>query len=385
MFGSRFRIVRLAGIPVYVDLSWLIILALVTWSLNEVFAASFHNLGLPPAPEETLLLALGTALVYFLCILLHELGHALVARASGTSIRGITLFLFGGVSELEGESRSAGKEFAMAIAGPAVTAVLAAAFYILTLAGREAGWPPQALLVLQELAFINFVVLLFNLIPAFPLDGGRVLRSVLWAATGSLRRSTRWAAFVGQGFAWLFFTFAVLLFFGGYVVQGIWIGVMGLFLYAAARGSYQQTVISEALRGEPVSRFMNPSPTVVPPSLGLRHWVEDYVYRFHRKTFPVASNGHLEGVISTSALENLPRDEWDRHSVGEVMSQDLQSLSISPSADALDALGRMQHTGSSRLLVTDGDRLLGIISLKDLLRFLELKLELERPADGSPG
>jgi CBS domain-containing protein len=162
------------------------------------------------------------------------------------------------------------------------------------------------------------------------------------------------------------------------MVGGIWLGLIGLFLNNAARASYTNVLIRETLGGEPLRRFMNPHPIIVPPSLDLRHWVEDYVYRFHRKTFPVASNGRLEGVITTRVLDQLPRDEWERHTVGEVMRNDLEAVSISPDADTLQALEKMQNTGSSRLLVTEGDHLVGIVSLKDLLRFLKLKLEVER-------
>ena len=157
--------------------------------------------------------------------------------------------------------------------------------------------------------------------------------------------------------------------------------LIGLFLKHAAESGYQQVLIREALQGEPVRRFMNPEPVVVPPSLDLRHWVDDYVYRYHRKLFPVASNGHLEGVISTQALAQIPREEWPLHTIAEVMRHDLGPASISPDADALDALSRMQRTGMSRLLVTDGDRLVGIVSLKDLLRFLNQKIELEGLAE----
>lgn len=136
-------------------------------------------------------------------------------------------------------------------------------------------------------------------------------------------------------------------------------------------------LVRQALQGEPVDRFMNRQPIVVPPSLDLRHWVEDYVYRFHRKTFPVATDGHLEGVITTQMLNDIPRQEWDAHTVGEVMRRDLGGITIRPGADALQALSKMQRTGATRLLVTDRDQLVGIISLKDLLRFLHLKIELE--------
>ncbi len=369
MFGTRWRLFRLLGIPISLDASWLIILALLTWTLINLFQEA-----VPDLPVATYwAMGLGAALAFFTCIVLHELGHALVARAVGIPIRGITLFLFGGVAEMEDEPPSASSEFLMAIAGPAVSAVLAAIFWLLS--GLVEA--PAVVFPLRYLAGINLAVLIFNLVPAFPLDGGRVLRSILWGALRNLRRATYWAALSGQAFAWLLIGLGLLNFFAGYVVHGVWLGLIGLFLNNAARGSYQQVLVRQVLRGEPVSRFMTREPIVVPPVLDLRGWVEDYVYRYHRKMFPVASDGHVEGVISTQALSRFPREEWDKHTVAEAMRQDVNALSVTPNADALEALERMQRTGSSRLLVTEGDRLVGIVSLKDLLRFLDLKLELE--------
>jgi Zn-dependent protease/CBS domain-containing protein len=385
MFGTRWRLFRLLGIPISVDLSWLIILALVILSLAQVFRQELMPKFYPTEvahipPSYYWIMGLIGALAFFVCVVLHELGHAIVARSLGMPIRGITLFLFGGVAELGDEPVSAGVEFLMAIAGPAVSLILAIGLGVLAWIGYNGGWAPEVVLVVGYLAFINALLLAFNLIPAFPLDGGRVLRSILWAVTGNLRRATHWASVLGQGFAWLLIAFGIFQFFAGNWVSGIWLGLIGLFLNSAARSSYQQVLIRQALQGEPVRHFMNPQPIVVPSSLDLRQWVEDYVYRYHRKAFPVVSNGHLEGVITTQALMQIPRSEWDRHTVAEMMRHDVRALTVRPDADALVALAKMQRTGSSRLLVTEDDRLVGIISLKDLLRFLNLKLEL----DGTP-
>lgn len=373
MFGTRWRLFRLLGIPIGLDASWLIILALLTWTLIDLFHKEVPGL----APGAYWIMGLGAALAFFTCIVLHELGHALVARAVGIPIRGITLFLFGGVAEMEDEPPSASSEFWMAIAGPAVSAVLAAIFWLLSgLTQTDAVAFP-----LRYLALINLMVLIFNLVPAFPLDGGRVLRSLLWGALQNLRRATYLASLSGQAFAWFLIGVGILNIFSHYIFNGLWLILIGLFLSNAARGSYQQVILRQVLRGEPVSRFMTQKPIVVPPTLDLRDWVEDYVYRHHRKMFPVASDGRVEGVIATQALARFPREEWEQHSVAEAMLPDVRELSIAPDADALDALQRMQRTGSSRLLVTEGDQLVGILSLKDLLRFLDLKIELENSED----
>jgi Zn-dependent protease/CBS domain-containing protein len=381
LFGTRFRLFRLFGIPINVDPSWLIILVLLTISLpNLLFVPPLDAMvpGLGPAlgPGAHWGLGLVAALAFFLCIVLHEMGHALVARAGGLPIRGITLFLFGGVAEMEREPASAGKEFLMAIGGPVVSLVLGAAFWGLTVLGLNNDWPPLAVALFLVLAYVNTMVLVFNLVPAFPLDGGRVLRSILWALSGSLRRATWWASLAGQGFAWFLIGLGLLAIFSG-DWGGLWFGLIGLFLNSAARGSYQSVLIRQALEGEPIRRFMNSNPVTVTPNLNLREWVEDYVYRHHHKAFPVVFDGRVEGVITTRALSPYPRQEWDHYTVGDAMLRDLSQVTISPDADALHALEQMQGTGASRLLVMENGELRGIVSLKDLLRFLQLKLELE--------
>lgn len=381
MFGMRWQLFRLLGIPVSVDVSWLVILVLLTLSFTEGFPTILHE-SFPRdthrlLPSDYWIMGLVTALAFFICIVLHEFGHALVGRSRGMPINGITLFLFGGVSELGEEPKSAGTEFVMAIAGPLVSAVLAVVFWVVASVGYRAGWPHPIVIVLGYLAMINGIVLLFNMVPAFPLDGGRVLRSILWSATGSIRRATRWASHAGQFFAWMLIAWGVLHFFSHNWVGGIWSALIGMFLNTAAKSGYQQVLIRQALQGEPVRRFMTPDPIVVPPSLDLLHWVEEFVYRFHHTAFPVTTNGKLEGVITTQALSEIPRAEWAKHTISEVMVSDLRAACIAADCDALAALTKMQRTGATMLLVTDGDRLLGIVSLKDLIRFLDLKLELE--------
>ncbi len=380
MFGTRWRILRVRGIPIYVDLSWLIILALLTLTFAQAFPILMHDyLGAVPPQQPWMYWVMGliTAVAFFVCILLHELGHALVGRAEGTPISGITLFLFGGVAELGEEPTSAGYEFLMAAAGPLVSLLLAVALGFLAGAGDLLHWPPTLVLILGYLAFINGMVLVFNLIPAFPLDGGRILRSILWGILGDLRSATYWSALCGRLFAGILIAIGVVQFFWGNWLGGIWTGLIGLFLHNAATSGYQQVLIRQTLEGAPVRSFMNTHPIVVPPSLDLQHLVEDYVYRHHHKAFPVVVGDHLEGLVDTQALMEVPRTEWDRHTVGEVMRHDLDRLTISPNADAYQALNKLRQTHAKRLLVTEGDHLVGIVGLKDLMNFLDLKLALE--------
>jgi Zn-dependent protease/CBS domain-containing protein len=370
MFTSRWRLLRIGGIDISIDASWVIILALLTWTMSVNLRAELPEL--PPGG------GLALALAFFVCIVLHELGHALVAHAEGIPIRGITLFMFGGVAEMEDEPPSAGKEFLMAIAGPVVSAVLAAGFGVLAWVTDTLGGPAAAVVALGYLASINLIVLVFNLIPAFPLDGGRVFRALVWGLAANLRQATFWASLVGRGFAWVLIFFGIVSFFDGKIVNGLWLVLIGIFLNGAAQASYRQVVTRLALRGEPLRRIMNPHPVTVPPSVDLRKWVDDYVYRFHHKTFPVVvEDGRLEGVINTAVLARYPRSEWHLHTISEAMRRDLNPVTLSPDADALEVLDRMRRTGWSRLLVAEGGRLVGLVSLKDLARFLQLKSELE--------
>ena len=228
--------------------------------------------------------------------------------------------------------------FSRPCTGPLVSFNLAVAFWLLAIFGYNFGWPHPVVIVLGYLATINAVVLIFNMVPAFPLDGGRVLRAFLWGVTGNVRRATRWASAVGQAFAWFLIAWAVVELFSHQWVAGVWSGLIGLFLNSAARSGYQQVLIRQALEGEPVRRFMNADPIVVAPSLDLLHLVEDFVYRYHHRAFPVVSDGHLDGFITTQDLSPIPRTEWPQHTVREVMANDLRAITIPADADAMEAL-----------------------------------------------
>jgi CBS domain-containing protein len=295
-------------------------------------------------------------------------------------MRGITLFLFGGVAEMSGESPHPKAEFWVAIAGPAMSVAVALAGLGLSAAGQGAGWPVSLIGVLAYLGAINTMLVLFNLIPAFPLDGGRVLRSILWRWKGSLRWATRISSQIGSGFGLLLLGLGVLL-----VIQGNWGGLwfflLGLFLRNAAQMSYQQLLLRRAFEGEPVARFMQTNPVTVPRHISISELVHDYIYRHHFKLYPVLDgSGRLLGCVTTRQVKELPREEWDRTTVGALASQCRPENTVRPDTDAMEALSAMSRTGASRLMVAEGDQLLGILTLKDLLRFFSLKMELEQSA-----
>lgn len=387
MDGTRFRLFRVQGIPVYMDLSWLLVFGLMTWSLANGPLASTRT---DVSEAGVWLLSAATAVAFFACIVLHELGHALVGRTFGMPFRGITLFLFGGVAEMDREPPSAKSEFWMAIAGPIVSFVLAVLFAAATAAGSGLNGAGPVVLACRYLAWVNAGVFLFNLVPAFPLDGGRVFRAAMWAWTGDLLRATRWAATAGRTHGHLLIAGGVLLVLvdPDAVVTGLWLVLVGLFVANLARRSYEAAVVNELLGGRPVSRLMTADPVTVPPELDLRSLVEDYVFRFHRKAFPVVTGGKIVGLVRAEAVRDIPRCDWERYTVVDVMDRDVDRLMIEPNTNAARALRKMRVADSTRLLVVDAGELVGVLSLSDLMAYLELAMpaadDEPRPARRSP-
>jgi len=374
MFGKRYDLFTLFGFKIRIDLSWFIIAILITWSLAEGFFPFYYE-GLSSATYWWM--GAAGALGLFGSIVLHELSHAVVARRYGLRMKGITLFIFGGVAEMQDEPPRPKVEFMVAIAGPIASILIAAGFFGLYRIGQFTGWPGAANGVLAYLAIINVVLVGFNLVPAFPLDGGRVLRSVLWQWKNNLRWATRITTQLGSGFGIALIVLGLWSVISGNFVGGMWWFLIGMFLRGAAQMSYQQLLLRQALEGEPVSRFMKAEPVTVPAYISLQELVDDYIYKHHFKMFPVVDDGKLRGSISTRQVKGVPREEWARQTVDALVEPCSQENTVRPETDAMKALEKLNRTGASRLLVVDGTRLVGIIALKDLLKFLSLKVELE--------
>lgn len=376
MFGRSFEIFRVFGFPIRLHPSWVPVAALVTWSLaSGVFPALAP--GLSPAAYWWIS---GLATIgLFASVILHEVSHSLVARRYGIPIRGITLFFFGGVAEMAGEPPSARSELLVAAAGPAASLVIGGAGWFLVTALMAFGAPAPLSAVIGYLALTNAVLALFNLVPAFPLDGGRILRSLLWSWKGDLRRATRISTGIGTGFGYLMIGLGVLrALWSSDWVGGIWWVLLGLFVRSAASGAYQQLLLRQVLEGEPVARLMHPHPVAVPRSLSLADWTRDYVYRYPFKMFPVLDDaGRLAGCIKVRRLQEIPREEWDCQTVGAFVERCGPENTVTADADALGALSLMSTSGVSRLMVVEGDYLLGVLSLKDLLRFFTFRTEVE--------
>ncbi len=374
MFGKRITLFKLLGFEIRIDLSWFIIFILIIWTLAKgIFPQSYQGL----SPATYWWMGLGGALGLFASIIFHELCHSLVSRRYGLPMKGITLFIFGGVAEMGEEPSTAKIEFFMAIAGPLSSIFVS--WGLRGILGLEAirGWPEAVKGVIAYLAYLNLLLAGFNMIPAFPLDGGRVLRSILWKIKGNIKWATRVASRIGTGFGIALIIIGVLQFLMGNIIGGIWLFLIGMFLRGASQMSYQQLLIRRVFEGEPVKRFMETNPVTVSPSLSVKQLVEDYIYTYHFKMFPVVDNGKLVGCVGTREVKEVPQGEWARRTVGEMGKQCSPNNTIGPEEDAVKALSNMNQNRNSRLMVVDGDRLVGIVSLKDMLKFLSLKMELE--------
>jgi len=382
MFGRTYTLFKMFGFAVRVDASWLIIAVLITWSLAAmVFPHQQPGL----SHVEYWLMGIAGAFLLFASIIVHEFAHSLVARRSGLAMKGITLFIFGGVAEMEREPSSAKAEFQMAIAGPLTSVAVGVVFFILALALRGS-WPVAVVGVFTYLYWINWVLAAFNMIPAFPLDGGRVLRALLWQWKGNIWEATRIASTIGSGFGVLLIAYGVyrLLFFGDFI-GAVWLFLIGMFLRSVAQGSYQQLIVQRMLEGEPIRRFMNTNPVTVPPALSLEDLVEHYIYKYHYKMFPVVNESNdLLGCVTTKEVKAIPRGEWARNSVQAVMRASCAEDIVTPDTDAIKALTQMKKTQNSRLMVVDNGQLAGVLTLKDLLDFLSSKIELESGSAGLP-
>lgn len=374
MFGKQIKLFSLLGFKVQVDLSWIIIAILIIWSLSKgLFPYQYRGLSL----SAYWIMGIVSGLGLFLSIIIHEYAHSIIAKKHGLPMKGITLFIFGGVAEMSEEPPNAKAEFLMAIAGPISSVIIGFIFFVLSSMGRIEGWSKLINGIFAYLSYINFILAVFNLIPAFPLDGGRILRSFLWKWKGDLRNATRISSGIGNFFGIVLIIIGFWRILTGGFIVGMWWVLIGMFLYNAAKSSYQQLLIRKALEGETVKRFMKSDPITVSPSMSIENLVEDYIYRHHYKMFPVIDSGNLIGCVTTSAVKDVPKEEWSEKTVGEITINCSPANTIGPDEDAIRALSKMNQSGISRLMVEEDGRLVGIITLKDLLQFMALKVELD--------
>jgi Zn-dependent protease len=358
---------RIAGIQVGVNWSWLVVFALIVWTLySGIFPET--NPGLSSTAYGVM--AVFAAALFFLSLLLHELGHAVVARREGMEIDGITLWLFGGVARFKGMFPSAGAEFRIAIAGPLVSLALGVVFVALA---WQAGLPGEADGVLAWLGYINLALLLFNLLPALPLDGGRVLRSALWGAKHDFAWATRVAAAIGRGFGYLFIVGGLALVFFQGTFSGVWIAFMGWFLLSAAGAEDRYLLARRTLSGLRVRDVMNPQPVTASPDETLGRFMDEIVWTRRHTTYPVIQDGRAVGLLPFRCLAAVPRAEWDTRRVRDCMLGLDEVPLLAPGLDLVDAAAELSESDLGRALVVDDDRLVGLLSVSDVARAFELR------------
>ena len=363
---SSFELGRVAGIRIGINWSLLVVFALIVWSL----AAGVFPDQNPGLSDGTYLgMALAAAVLFFGSVLLHELGHAVQARREGMEIDGITLWLFGGVARFKGMFPSAGAELRIAIAGPAVS--LALGFLFVALAGFMS-LPEAVDGVAAWLGFTNLILLVFNLLPALPLDGGRVLRALIWGARGDFGWATRVSAGIGRGFGFLFIAGGLAMFIFLNDFSGAWLAFIGWFLLGAASAEARYLAVRDALGGLRVRDLMVRNPVTIPPNLTLGRFLDDVMWSRRYTSYPVVENGRALGLLPFRRVAEVPRSEWDERRVEDCMVPREDVPVVDEDDELADALAELAESELGRALVLDGDRLVGFLSMTDLARALEV-------------
>lgn len=373
MFGKRLNLCTFAGIRIGIDISWIFIALLLSWTLAAgYFPFLYPQLSAPIYWAMGILGMLGL----FFCILLHELGHAFVAKHYKLPISQITLFIFGGVAEIKKEPTRPKVEFFMALAGPLVSLALVICLATLTFLGIKMHWPILIVGVAKYLAMINAVIVIFNLIPAFPLDGGRIFRALLWWWKKDFAWATRISTRLGTAFGFLLIFLGIFSALTGNFITGMWFIILGWFLSRAATSSRNQLFLSKQLGREKISRLMTKTLITVPPDITITQFIETYVYTSHHHLYPVLEKNSLLGYISLTEVKSLSQKQWDTTQVQEIMVPRSAFRTISPTSSALEALDLMQQMDTPTLLVTDNNRLVGILTAPSLFKLLSLHFDL---------
>jgi len=367
---ANIKLGRIWGIPIGLHNSWFLIFLLVTWSL----AAGFFPAEYPNLPWAAYwVLGAVTSILFFGSVLVHELGHALLALRNKIPVRNITLFIFGGVAQIGREPPSPGAEFRIAIAGPLASLALAALFGGLWLLDQHI---PYLAAPSLWLARINLILAVFNLIPGFPLDGGRVLRAGIWRWTGSLHRATEIASFSGQLVAFGFIGFGIFSMIGGNFFNGLWLIFIGWFLQNAAAASYAQSNVQQSLRDITVEQVMSRDCSLVSGQLPLNQLVEEQILGKGQRCFMVTENGHLRGLLTLRGITAVPREQWSQVKIEETMIPWEKLVRVERTTELLQALQTMDDANVNQAPVVEGDELVGILSREQVLHYLRTRAEL---------
>lgn len=365
MFGSSWRVGKIAGVEVRVDSSWVVIALLITYSMYLRSSTLYPEL----SGGGAFALGILATVLFFGSVLVHELAHALVSEARGIRVQDITLFLFGGATRARVDSRGPGDEFLIALVGPLTSGLLAALFGILATVGRDVLSTPLAG-TFGYLAWTNLLLAVFNLVPGFPLDGGRLLRAAIWKATGSISRATQIASVAGQGVGWLLVAGGVAFLLAGDLAGGIWFAFIGWFLVQAARSSYQDLQLQNLLRGVEAEEVMAGDLVRIPPELSLQDAVDDYFMRYNHGAFPVEEHGRTVGLLTLRGVRRVPREQWSTRQVRQHMVPLGDQVVVAPDARMDGVLGKLQDGEANRVLVAEDGEVVGIITPSDLTRWL---------------
>jgi Zn-dependent protease/predicted transcriptional regulator len=371
MLKNSIRIARIGGISINIHVSWILIFILVTWTLAVGYFPQYY-----PHWSPVLSWGIGviTSILFFVSVLVHELAHSFVARARGLPVHDITLFIFGGVSQLEDEPETAVTEFIMALVGPLTSIILGVCFGVVGLAASGVNEPLAA--IGKYLGWINIWLGVFNLIPGFPLDGGRVLRSILWQASGKLERATRWASLVGQAVAYLFILAGIWWIFTGDWVGGLWIAFIGWFLDNAASSSYRQLTVRNLLVGHKVKEVMSHDCLAVSPDTTLADIVNEQVMPKGARCFPVVEGGVVRGLLTLHNIKGVSQDRWPTTTVRQVMTPADGLKKVGPEEELWAAMQHMTEEGVNQLPVMDDGRLLGMLGRDNIVSFIRVRGEL---------
>jgi Zn-dependent protease/CBS domain-containing protein len=362
VFGGAWRLGRIGGVEIRVDPSWVVIALLITYSLFLQFSQQLSGL----SSGGAVALAIIVAILFFTSVLVHELAHALVARRRGIPVRGITLFLFGGATHAKVEAKGPTDELLVSIVGPVTSLVIGG---LCVAIGALASGPVGA--GFRYLGVVNVALAIFNMLPGFPLDGGRVLRSLVWRATGSLDRATRVASIAGQVVGYLLVAAGVFALVQGVLVSAIWLAAIGWFLAQAARSSYAEVEVRGLLRSVDAEDLMTPQLVSIAPDISLRAAVDEYFMRFDHAAFPVEQDGRTIGLLTLRSVRRLPRGEWTTRTVRDTMEPLGDQCTVEATARMDRVVSKLQDGGIGRCLVVRDGEVVGIITPSDIARWLQ--------------
>jgi Zn-dependent protease/CBS domain-containing protein len=370
---NGFRLGSVLGFEIRLDYSWFVIFFLILWSLSAgLFPASLPGL----SPVAYVVMGTVATILFFASLVAHELSHSVVARSKGIPVEGITLFIFGGMARTSVEAEQPGDELLIAGVGPLMSLALAALFYGIAVLATRMGWGAPTRAIAGYLSFINLLLAAFNLLPGFPLDGGRLFRALAWKYTGDLTKATRWASTGGRWLGYALIAFGFVEAFTGRVLGGLWLVFIGWFLRGAAEMTFRQHLLTRVLAGVTAREVMTPDPETVPRDLTVQQLVDEHFLQRRFQAFPVMEDGRVSGLVTLDQVKRLPRDRWAGMRVWQIMAPEEARIVVGPDEPMTAVVEKMRDSGTGRVLVVRGGRLLGIISGSDVTEWARRTHEL---------